>query len=347
MAFITAIGLGAYSAYGQAVDSTRSWSEGPLRWEEFQGDGSFQEMNALSVISWQEQTQKERVGYIRYYYPVIHAVFHPIYSFVKEGCNTPAELQRQQNLFNLNEYFARAFRDSLVHGVSNVAETRSLFNRRCTDAFEKNDSAFLSKLDTDLSEDSFTPSTFTWASGNGFLFEMGYSYRYLPVAPERFNHNANGLDFRFGYIFDNLSVVFDWSPHLPSVRKRAITTFDAQVLSFGYTFLRKERFSLTACLGGGIGDYHMIREDDPIELFTKDLESGFIHESLQAEYTIASFIMVNKGSPERNDLRLFVRLGSDQLILSDGIVPSLALNFGLNFTTNHLRIVDGRKAADR
>lgn len=319
----------------------RPWSAGPLQWSEFRGDGSFQEQNALSVITWEETTGKTREGYIRYYYPVLQAVFNPTYSFIKEGSATPEELARQQYHFDLKEYFARAFRDSLMHGVADLDATRSLFDHRCQEAFEKS-TVSPEELHAALQNDTYDPKALRWKEANSFRFDIGYAARWIPVTPDKYSPVCDYLTFRVGYIRNRFSASFELN--LLSIAsmiiglQKPLTLYRAQSVLFGYDILQKNRFYLTALAGGGIGRYMMLRSEDPASILNKTYESGFATEAIQAEYTVASYCTLQKGKPERTDVRLFTRLGADQMFVSDGIIPSFHLHFGINFSVIRLKL---------
>ena len=345
-AVVAAIGLGAYPASGQAVDSTRSWSEGPLRWEEFRGDDSSYD-NVRSVITWDEHSFKERRGYIRYSYPVVHSVFHPGISFVRDNYSTDEELRRQQYLFDLNEFYARAFRDSLLIGVADISETRRLFCHRCLDAFEKQtiEPAFLQKT---LAEDPVDPKTLQWEKKTGSIVELGVTNKYILNLSSDYNSFASCVFFKAGTFINRFSAAFEVSLSATPRSVSKLSTFsyyNAQILSFGYTFYQKERFCLNASLGGGVMKYSLINYEPPDKVTTVDFERGVVQEAIQAEYTLASFVSFSDN--DCSDIRLFARLGSDQLFLWNSTLPSVFFNFGLNFTINHLSITDGRKAANR
>lgn len=63
----------------------------------------------------------------------------------------------------------------------------------------------------------------------------------------------------------------------------------------------------------------LVSYEAPERIITVEDESGVIQEAIQAEYTLASFVSFSNN--ECSDLRIFARLGSDQMILSYRISP--------------------------
>lgn len=329
-----------YPVVGQ-VDSTRLWREGPLQWSDFQGDGAFQEQNVLSVITWKEGVKKEKVGYIRYYYPDIHAEFHPFWSFVKEGFATDEELQRQQYRFDIEEYYARAFRDSLLHGVSSISETRTLYYQRAAEAIEK-ETLEHTVLKETLAGEDLDPKSLKWSGGGGSFFDVNYSIRFFPVMADKYVRFTNNLGLSVGFLKKRFILAFDLNllsadEMLGHYYRYPYTDYRSQGAYLGYAFYQTERWSISALIGGGCGRYFMVRDKDPARIFDKTYESGFIQEGLLVDYTLSSFISLHRKNPERTDIRVFARLYSDQMIIHDGVIPAVGLNGGFRIITRNLR----------
>ena len=324
--------IGSAAAFAQEADTLHSWQKGPLQWSEYRGFGSAQEDTARSVIKLKKTTGKERDGYKRYFYPVVKATFYPEYSFVSESKKTNDELNQQQLLFDYKELFARAYRDSLMLGVSDTKYTQELFSRRAETAF-KEKWLTPSELKAALAEDRFNPKSFQWEETYGFFAQVGLDDRIFARTFSGIHPWTESFLLSGGYHKNRFSASFDivlWFFGKPLFARSNHKTFQfsSQSLAFGYSFYKTERFAFSALLGAGYG----------LLSSAKEYENAFVKEALQADYTLFSYYITNNGKPERADIQLFVRIGSDQMILSDGIIPCGLLDIGFRGKITYLKL---------
>ena len=97
-------------AFGQPL---RYWTDGPLTWEDFSRVDTAGCRPFLSV-SWKEQKVLLKEGKTHYEYYRIQTLVNPKSSLVSVEWMTPDELRKQQELFNLTEWFGRSLRDTLL-----------------------------------------------------------------------------------------------------------------------------------------------------------------------------------------------------------------------------------------
>lgn len=307
----------------------RLWSEGPLQWKDFTGFPTADGTALHSTITWQETTRKVKVGHITYYYTDIHALFHPEYSFVKLEAATDAGLAEEQRRFDLEELFARRWRDSLLLGVSDVKAARERIKKEAKAAIET-DGADTLLAAHPLKEDSFDPVAVQWREKGGLDAKLGLSNHYLPDTPSGYSAFTNTLFFSVGWRNRMYSVNFEVDlvnlNEIALPRSYHFTRYTSQHLDFGYTLYRTERFNLIAQLGGGIGKYDYFKSGSYLvaELF---MARGLV----MAEYMPTSYMMLKNARRERIDLRLFARIGLEHRFYL--LAPIILLDFGVAIPT--------------
>ena len=320
--------LGRITQLQAQTPEGRLWSEGPFQWKDFTCFHSADGSAVHSTITWWETTKTIKVGYIKYFYTDVHAVFHPKYSFVKPEAATDAGLAEEQRRFDLEELFARRLRDSLLVGVNDdVKAARKRIKDEAKTAFETGRADSL-LADNPLKEDSFDPVAVQWREKGGLDAKLGLSNHYLPDTPSGYSAFTNTLFFSVGWRNRMYSVNFEVDlvnlNEIALPRSYPFTRYTSQHLDFGYTLYRTERFNLIAQLGGGIGKYDYFKSGSYLvaELF---MARGLV----MAEYTPISYMMLKNARRERTDLRLFARIGLEHRFYKEMLAPIILLDFGV------------------
>ncbi len=328
---VLALLLGGIVHLQAQTPENRLWSEGPLQWKDFTGFPPADGTALHSTITWRETTKTIKVGYIKYSYTDVHAVFHPKYSFVKPEAATDAGLAEEQRRFNLEELFARRWRDSLLLGVSDVKAARERIKKEAKAAIET-DGADTLLAAHPLKEDSFDPVAVRWKEKGGLDAKLGLSNHYLPDTPSGYSAFTNTLFFSVGWRNRMSSVNFEVDlvnlNEIALPRSYPFTRYLSQHLDFGYTIYHTERFYLIAQFGGGIGKYEYSSSDSNVfaELF---MARGLV----MAEYTPISYMMLKNARRERTDLRLFARIGLEHRFYKEMLAPIILLDFGVAIPT--------------
>lgn len=321
--------LGGISQLQAQTPENRLWSEGPLQWKDFTGFPTADGTALHSTITWRETTKTIKVGYIKYIYTDVHAVFHPKYSFVKPEAATDAGLAEEQRRFDLEELFARRWRDSLLLGVSDVKAARERIKKEAKAAIET-DGADTLLAAHPLKEDSFDPVAVRWKEKGGLDVKLGLSNHFLPDTPSAYSDFTHSLFFSVGWRNSTFSVNFEVDMvnlnEIALPRSYPFSRYLSQHLDFGYTIYHTERFYLIAQLGGGIGKYEYLSSVSNVvaELF---MARGLV----MAEYTPVSYMTLKNARMERTDIRLFARVGLEHRFYKELIAPNILLDFGASF----------------
>lgn len=106
--------LGAFCCRAQNL---RSWTEGPLSWNDFRPAGPGQVEDPADSYAWftlLRENKTVKVGEVTYKYQDVSAAIDPRYSWVKTGGMNDAELRRQQQEFDILQYYATQYRDDFM-----------------------------------------------------------------------------------------------------------------------------------------------------------------------------------------------------------------------------------------
>jgi len=120
MAFLMPLALSA------AGDALKSWSDGPLSWNDFQGQAAIGNtpsyIKAVLAVEPQEMTEGKTSSLYRL---AAKAWLNTSASYAKEDSRTPQRLRYHQLQFDVLEYFRRRLQNELNNGISGMeAENR-------------------------------------------------------------------------------------------------------------------------------------------------------------------------------------------------------------------------------
>lgn len=317
-----------------AAQSLRPWSEGPLRWEEFQRGAAATGVNG--VITWQDSIRVVKDGYKSYRYRDLHSFFNSSYSSAEPELMTETQLKRQQDFFDLSEYYARKLRDTCLTGIGNYESVRNTFWQNCLEDFEqgKTDPATVAG---ELQKEPFSPKSFSYTTKRTSFFNLAFDNRFLTLADDRFSFYAPSVSLEGGFKWRWYSILFGVELGLENKIdfKTKASSWSAQYLSFGLDLYKTERFCVTGYLGGGIAMLKMKKAGANIVISHERPVSRLI---FRGDYLLRSFIHFDKASPSRDDIRLFVSVGSDQMYFPEQMSLTFPVLIGVSINSSRIKL---------
>ena len=139
-----------YRTRKQAVDTGKRWSDGPLVKEDFRVAEEWETDPSAVYIKWKEERRKVRINNVRCSYTDVYALFKREYSYLNPECNLPIELKLNQGIFNINEKYARMYRDTLLTGLEDKKTVLKALGSRRDDDVEAWRILFASNPDAPL-----------------------------------------------------------------------------------------------------------------------------------------------------------------------------------------------------
>lgn len=158
------------ATYAQDI---KTWDQGPLEWSDFTISNRVGDTTSFSVIDFSIVYKKIKSGRTTYNYKDVKAAFHVNSSWVCSDYITDSELQFNQSVFDLMEFNARKYRDSLLFHQGKLQKLNQYFittayNDVAKYRTDKNRASFK------LCDDDFDITTVKWKNSmNGFGISAG------------------------------------------------------------------------------------------------------------------------------------------------------------------------------
>lgn len=300
------------------------WSDGPLRFDDFRKGEAWETDNSFLYVKWQESKVKEKMCGVHYSYKDYNASMIPEFSYFKEGFATAEELRLNQGIFNINQRFARMYRDSLIAGSPDKKSAMSYFMKECDDEVALWRKTFSSNPDAPLPDPVNQLSIVYFPEYNmrryAFL-GFGYGANLFSLKSVDGFYYAGSTPVEagvgFGPHFLSFGVDFDtfFDRKSAAQNKGQYGKYSAMRLKYGYWFLRRDRFRLGAFVGGGIAKYVTCEWNIAAAMLRKkEYEYPQIVEGVTAEYDLAKYVSLTGSRPDFSRISLFAQISAAELV---------------------------------
>lgn len=321
------------------------WTEGLKDWSGYQiVEPSREEPSFTSFTLYKEKKNFRRDGII-YSYIDVTAAFEPQKSWVRSNAMTEAELSAVRRDFDLLEFFALQYRDTLLTTQDKDGSLMIEYNRKFEEARERvRKGADLSAYP--LPATPFDVTQLAWArSDRSGGMSMALCTRVPVGSLTRLISPAIGINFGFERRWGRNALLLDGTVGIHFLTNRYSditgawnnqhqTPSFAVSAGYGRELFSTEELRLSVHAGPAFGGY----------LFSTNGAMGVLaggpglSEGLCLDYVVSRNISFSGRSPEYSDTSIRVRLYSDQIwILGQNyLLPTINLSAGIHFDSRLL-----------
>ncbi|MBQ7575644.1 MAG: hypothetical protein IJT26_03840 [Bacteroidales bacterium] len=336
-----------YRTRKQAVDTGKRWSDGPLVKEDFRVAEEWETDPSAVYIKWKEERRKVRINNVRCSYTDVYALLKREYSYLNPECNLPIELKLNQGIFNINEKYARMYRDTLLTGLEDKKTVLKALGSRCDDDVEAWRILFASNPDAPLpsvglSENVTLPS---FVPKNDFSMSMGYTGMVPLGWLRKYASYVDYPTFIFEYRYCRHRIGFEVDISSSITQKRSAVGKEvsyadnyAQKLYYGYDLIKSGRWFAGVFAGGGYGKlsvWKISKYGDVIKMGI--FEHPVMMEGFYAGYSFSNFLSLDSRIPNFTSLSAFARVSADQMIDGRVYVMGVSATVGLRISAFFLK----------
>ena len=350
--FITVMAL--LLPLGSRAQIVRSWTEGPLTWNDFQmasPDLADNPAGSEASFSLMRENKVVKAGGITYKYQDVWATISPVQSWVRPGQQNADSLRQRQQEFDILQYFANRYRedymfyddlrvdrfemyfDEVKHKLSEAEYLEQY--REALETFRKTGDASAWPVSREPFDITKYPAKMAPGASEG-LFSL---FTAVPIGDlGRLFSPIVGLSAGYGYqegrsqfsaefaVATSVTFTGSGTPGVGAFYVNA--TYLSVMARYGYRVFTagKADFSLFAGLG-----YSSWKSGS---IMDKPVASGFtLSEGLRVDIPLRRTFNYLAKTPRVQDMGLLIKLYADEMLVSRTKIfaPTINLSVGLNF----------------
>lgn len=338
---------------------SRSWTEGPLTWEDFRiTDTEYADTSASSFASFSliRTNRKVKANGITYKYQDVSAAIDPGQSWVKTGQANEENLKRHQEEFDILQYFATRYREDFLfykdtkmyRFESNIDnETKHRLSEKAyleqyhdaIETYRKTGDAILYPVSREPFDIVNHPRQVAEGALEGLLSpvlvfplgDLGKAFR-----------PAYGISAGFGYregktlLSADLTLAKSATTVLGSVTSLAndyYASYLGAFINYGRALLSREKVNFSLCAGAG---YSAWKEGT---IFSRPTVSGLtLSQGIRIDLRLHRTINHLTQTPQARDTGLMFRLYVNEMYVAPRKIftPTVNLSVGMNFGFRNL-----------